>query len=95
MVVDECSSISLNDTECQQEAQTYCECCKAGLDVYNAFGDESFCSTFADTKEGNCLDIFLQCCAGQGEPKYCVWTKDIGCVLSRSQCFQDRQFLVL
>ena len=69
MVVEECSSISLNDTECQQEAQTYCECCKAGLDVYNAFEDELFCSFFVDTREGNCLDIFLQCCAGDGEKK--------------------------
>ena len=42
IVDEECSSISLNDTKCQQDAQTHCECCKGGLDVFNAFGTESF-----------------------------------------------------
>ena len=67
IVDEECSRISLNDTECQQEAQTHCECCKGGLDVFNTFGDESFCMFFVNTRTGDCRNIFLQCCAGHGE----------------------------
>ena len=63
----ECSNIFLNDAECQQIAQTHCDCCEAGLDVYDAFGDESVCMFYVGTRTGDCRNIFLQCCAGQGE----------------------------
>ena len=67
---EECSNISLNDAECQQVAQTHCDCCQGGLDVFDAFQDESFCMFFVNTRIGDCRNVFLQCCAGLGKTNY-------------------------
>ena len=75
MVDEECSNISLNDAECQQEAQTHCECCKGGMDVYDAFGDPSSCMFFVHTapRTGDCQNVFLQCCAGHSESNFSMY----------------------